>query len=154
MKILKNNSLLVIILALIFLIILILNFVTNFHPILDFLQYLIQKELFWTIPLLLTILLFIWQHNINVKKKISDERVEIFSATIRTIQDILQNSSSSMQLLIFDMKDQGVHEDIINRAEKNIFELKKAIHSLASVDPKSIQLKELNSKMSIIKIND
>ena len=45
-------------------------------------------------------------------------------------------------------------EEIIIRAEKNIFELKKAINTLASVDPKSIKLKELNHNMSIIKMNE
>lgn len=154
MNILKKNNMIYIAITFIILFVLFLNLVKGVHPLLDFFQYLVQKEIFWIIPLLLVILLIIWQHYINVKEKITNERVEIFSATIRTIQDILQNSSSSMQLLIFDMKDKGVHEDIINRAEKNIFELKKAINTLASVDPKSIKLKELNSKMSIIKMNE
>ncbi len=143
-----------IILTFIVLLTLFLNLVKGVHPILDFFQYLVQKELFWIVPLVLIMIIIIWQHNINIKEKITNERVEIYSATIRTIQDILQNSSSSMQLLIFDMKDQKVNEDIINRAEKNIFELKKAINTLGSIDPKSIKLKELNSKMSVIRMND
>lgn len=89
-----------------------------------------------------------------MKRKISDERIEIFNATIRTIQDILQNSASSMQLLILDMKDVEVHEEIIIKAEKNMEELKSVIKTLASVDPKTIQLKDLNRNLSIIKMND
>lgn len=154
MKVLKNNSFLLLIFTIVILTALFFNLIKGVHPILDFLQYLAQKELFWIIPLLLLVLLILWQHNINVKKKISNEREEIFGATIRTIQDILQNSTSSMQLLILDMKDKGIHDEIIIRAEKNIFELKKAISTLVSVDPKSIKLKELNHNMSIIKMNE
>ncbi|MCL5030411.1 MAG: hypothetical protein M1480_15475 [Bacteroidetes bacterium] len=154
MKVLKNNLFRVLIFTIVILAVLFFNLIKGMHPILDFLQYLVQKDLFWIIPLLLVVLLIFWQHNINVKEKISNERVEIFSATIRTIQDVLQNSTSSMQLLILDMKDKGIHEEIIIRAEKNIVELKKAINTLASVDPKSIKLKELNHNMSIIKMNE
>lgn len=88
----------------------------------------------------------------GVNKKIMEERVKTFSATIRTIQDVPQNSASSMQLLILDMKDERVHDEIIMKAEKNIEELKTAINVLASIDPAAIDLKELNRSMSIIKI--
>jgi hypothetical protein len=52
-----------------------------------------------------------------------------------------------------DMKDEGVDEEIITKAENNIEELKTVIKTLASIDPKTIELKELKKTMSIIKMH-
>lgn len=153
MNFLKNNSKLVIVFSLAIAFVLFLNIIMRMHPILNLFLYLADKEYLWVVPILIGIIFGIWQYNNNVKRKISNERVEIFNATIRTIQDVLQNSASTMQLLILDMKDTGVHDDIVQVAEKNIEELKKAISSLASVDPMSIQLKELNKRVSVIRID-
>ena len=154
MKMLTSKKSILIILSIIISFALIVNIFLGMHPILDFFQYLANKNFIWLVPFLLVLFLGIWQYEINTKKKVSKERTEIFNATMRTIQDLLQNSASSMQLLILDMKDAGVHNEIIDRAGKNIDELKTVINTLASVDPLSIELKELNSKMSIIKMNE
>ncbi|MHB8337479.1 MAG: hypothetical protein ACYC6P_09360 [Ignavibacteriaceae bacterium] len=154
MKVLKNNSTLVILFLMFILSTLFFNLVLGISPILDFFNYMAGKKYLWTIPLLISILFGFWLYSRSMKRKISDERIEIFNATIRTIQDILQNSASSMQLLILDMKDVEVHEEIIIKAEKNMDELKSVIKTLASVDPKTIQLKDLNRNLSIIKMND
>ena len=154
MKMLTSKKSILIILSIIISFALIVNIFLGMHPILDFFQYLAYKNFIWLVPFLLVLFLGIWQYEINTKKKVSKERTEIFNATMRTIQDLLQNSASSMQLLILDMKDAGVHNEIIDRAGKNIDELKTVINTLASVDPLSIELKELNSKMSIIKMNE
>ncbi len=154
MKVLKNSSTLVILFLMFILSTLFFNLVLGISPILDFFNYMAGKKYLWTIPLLISILFGFWLYSRSMKRKISDERIEIFNATIRTIQDILQNSASSMQLLILDMKDVEVHEEIIIKAEKNMEELKSVIKTLASVDPKTIQLKDLNRNLSIIKMND
>ncbi len=154
MKILKSRSSLLIIISVVIFFFLVVNVFWGMHPLLNFFQYLAKRNFLWIVPLLLILLLFIWQREISLKKKLSQERTEIFNATMRTIQDILHNSASSMQLLILDMKDSGVNEEIIKRGEKNIEELKTLINTLASVDPATIQLKELNSKLSIIRMND
>jgi hypothetical protein len=154
MKVLKNNSTLVILFLMFILSTLFFNLVLGISPILDFFNYMAGKKYLWTIPLLISILFGFWLYSRSMKRKISDERIEIFNATIRTIQDILQNSATSMQLLILDMKDVEVHEEIIIKAEKNMDELKSVIKTLASVDPKTIQLKDLNRNLSIIKMND
>jgi hypothetical protein len=153
MKILKNCSSEVIILSIILLIILFLNIIWNIHPVLDLMMYLQNQNYFWTVPTTVCLIIGLWIYDRNMRRKILKERVEIFNATIRTIQDILQNSTSSMQLLIMDMKDEGVHEEFIQKAEKNIMELIKVINTLAAVDPKNIELKDLNSNLSIIKMN-
>ncbi|HUX92615.1 MAG TPA: hypothetical protein VMV36_02330 [Ignavibacteriaceae bacterium] len=154
MKVLKNNATLVILFLMFILSTLFFNLVLGISPILDFFNYMASKKYLWTIPLLISILFGFWLYSRSMKRKISNERIEIFNATIRTIQDILQNSASSMQLLILDMKDVEVHEEIIIKAEKNMDELKSVIKTLASVDPKTIQLKDLNRNLSIIKMND
>ncbi|MEW5842061.1 MAG: hypothetical protein AB1775_02220, partial [Bacteroidota bacterium] len=46
------------------------------------------------------------------------------------------------------------HDEIITKAEKNIYELQRVIKGLASVDPETIELKELNRNFSVIKINE
>jgi hypothetical protein len=154
MKILRNNSLAVIIVSSVVIIFLFLNLVLDMYPVLAFLKFLETKKYYWTIPSSMVLLLIIWLFDRSMRKKIVNERVEIFNATIRTIQDILQNSSSSMQLLILDMKDEGVHDEIIEKAEKNIEELKTVIKALAAVDPKNIKLTELNNSLSIIKLHE
>ena len=73
---------------------------------------------------------------------------------MRTVQDILQNAASSMQLFVLDMKDEGLREELISKAEKNIEELKTVIKVLASVDPSKLDLKELNRNLSIIKMEN
>ena len=153
MKILKNSSSEVIILSIILLIILFLNIMWDIHPVLDLMTYMQNQNYFWTIPTTISLIIGLWIYDRNMRRKILNERVEIYKATIRTIQDILQNSTSSMQLLIMDMKDEGVHEEIIIKAEKNIKELTKVINTLATVDPKNIELKDLNSNLSVIKMN-
>ena len=154
MKIVNGNIRLIVVFSIILLFIIVVNIFFGKHPILDFFQFLINKDYFWLVPLFIALTFGFWQRELNVKKKIGKERREIYTATMRTIQDLLQNSASSMQLLILDMKDTGVHDDIIQRAEKNIDELKSVITTLASIDPMSIQLKELNDKLSIIKMNE
>jgi len=153
MKKIKNNLLLVVIFSLILIWIVFINVYYGLHPVLNIFQYLAHKNYLWLVPLFLAVLFSIWRHNINIKKKVSVERIEMFNATMRTIQDILQNSSSSMQLLILDMKEHEVQEEIILRAEKNIDELKAVIRTLADIDPATIKLEELNRKISIIKMD-
>ena len=154
MKLFKKSSMVLIIISIAVLITLFLNLVLDIYPVLSFLKYLENKKIYWTIPTTVIILLVAWLLHRMMKKEITNERIEIFTATIRTMQDILKNSASSMQLLVLDMKDEGVHDEIIIKAEKNIDELKKVIKGLASVDPKTIELKELNRNFSVIKINE
>jgi alcohol dehydrogenase YqhD (iron-dependent ADH family) len=89
-----------------------------------------------------------------MKKKIVNGKIEMFNATIRTVQDILQNSYSAMQLLILDMKDESIDTGIIHKAEKNLEEMHKAIKTLAGIDPQNIKLEDLNKSVSIIRVND
>ena len=153
MNIIKNNSL-ILALFLLVLIIQLVNVIFDIYPVLSFIKYMEGKNYYWTIPTTLTFIVGVWLYNKRMKNKIINERVGIFNATIRTIQDILQNSTSSMQLLILDMKEEGIHEGMIHKAEKNIEELKKVINTLASVDPKNIELKDLNKNLSIIKMDN
>ena len=153
MKILKNSSKLIITILIVVLFIFSYNIFKGRHPVLDFFQFLEARDYLWLFPLIAAVLLSFWYHDRSIKKKIINERIETYKATIRTIQDILQNSSSSMQLLILDMKESSVNEEIILRAEKNIEELRTVISTLSTVDPLSIQLEELNKKVSIIKMN-
>ena len=154
MRVFNKNSTAVILFLIIALFIVFLHLILGIYPVLDFLKYMENKKYFWIIPLVIFMLSSLWLYNRIMRKKIVTERIEIFNATIRTIQDILQNSASSMQLLILDMKDTGVHDEIIIKAEKNIDELKSVIKTLASVDPETIELKELNRNLSIIKMNE
>lgn len=154
MKLFKKSSVVLIIISIAVLITLFLNLVLDIYPVLSFFKYLEYKKIYWTIPTTIIILLGAWLLHRMMKKEITNERIEIFTATIRTMQDILQNSASSMQLLVLDMKDEGVHDEIITKAEKNIDELKRVIKGLASVDPETIELKELNRNFSVIKINE
>ncbi len=153
-KFFKNNSTAFIIFLLVVLFMLFLNLVLDIYPVLALLKFLEGKRFYWTVPMAGLILFGFWLFDRNMKKKIINERVEIFNATIRTLQDILQNSSSSMQLLILDMKDEKVNDELVKRAESSIEELRTVIKALASVDPKNIKLKELNENLSIIKFHD
>ncbi len=154
MKIFKNSSAMVIAVSIVIVLILFFNLVMNMHPVLYVFTYLEDKRYFWTIPLAVSFIFGFWLFNKSMRKKIVNERIEIYTATIRTIQDILQNSASSMQLLVLDMKDANVHDEIIVKAEKNIDELKAVIKTLSEVDPETIQLKEVNQNLSIIKMNE
>ena len=154
MKIFNSNSTTVIIFSIIVLLTMLLNLILDIHPVYDFIKYLESKRFFWTIPTAVIFLLGFWFFDRRMRRRIIRERVEMFNATIRTLQDILQNSTSSLQLLIMDMRDEKVHEGIIHKAEKNIEELKKIIETLASIDPKSLELKELNKNLSIIKMDE
>ena len=154
MRLFKKSSAVLIIISIAVLITLFLNLVLDIYPELSFFKYIENKKIYWTIPTTVIILLVVWLQHRMMKKEITNERIEIFTATIRTMQDILQNSTSSMQLLVLDMKDENVNEGIVMKAEKNIDELKKVIKALSSVDPETIELKELNRNLSVIKINE
>ena len=153
MKILKNNKHAVLIFLAITVLMLYLNIALGIYPVLSFLKFMESEKYYWTITLAFLFLCGFWLFDRYMRKKIVNERVEIFNATIRTVQDILQNSTSSLQLLILDMKDEGVSEEIIMNAEKNIDEFKKVVNALAAIDPKTIELKELNKSLSIIKMD-
>ncbi len=153
MKLLKDNSSIAILFSIIVLLILFLNNVLGIYPLLDVIKYLETKNHYWIIPTTSLLLFGIWLYNDRMRRKVINERIEVFKAIMRTVQDILHNSSSSIQLLIMDMKDEGVDEEIIMKAENNMEELKTVIKTLASIDPKTIELKELNQTMSIIKMH-
>lgn len=154
MKIARNNSIVVILISGVIIVFMFLNLVLNMHPVFDFLKYLESAKYYWTIPMLVLFLWGLWLLDKNMRKKIVKERVETYNATIRTLQHILNNSSSKMQLLILDMKDEGVREDIITRAEKSIDELKAVTEALAAVDPKNLEISQLNRNLSIIKMDE
>lgn len=153
MKILKNKLIIAVIFSAVVFIILLLNLLFHVHPLFDFVKYLETRQYFWTIPLSILFLSGLWIIYRSMSRKIINDRVETFNATIHTIQDILQNSTSSMQLLILDMKDEGIDAELISRAEKNIEELKSVVETLASVDPKNLNFTELNKTMSVIKMH-
>ncbi len=154
MKLLKNNTFLLILFLTIVLLTLFLNLFLGVYPILNLIKYMESNNYGWAIPLTVLFLVGLWLIKRNMQRKIINERIEIFNATMRTMQDILQNSASSMQLLVLDMKDEGMHEEIIRKAEKNIDELKAVIKTLAAIDPTTIELKELNRNLSVIKMNE
>jgi len=153
MKLLKNNSTVVILFIIVVLMTLFLNYVLGIFPVLDFIKYLESRKNYWIIPLIVLLLIGILLFDRSMRRMVIKERIEVFNAIMRTVQDILQNSSSSIQLLIMDMKDEGVHEELIMKAEKNMEELKTVIKTLAAIDPSTIELKELNKSMSIIKMH-
>jgi len=153
MKFLKDNSTAVVIFSLVVLVTLFFNLVLDLHPALNLLKYLENKKYYWTIPSTGIFLTGLWLLDRSLRRKIINERTEMFNATIRTIQDILQNSTSSMQLLIMDMHEEGVHKGLISKAEKNIEELDRVIKTLAAIDPKTIELKEINRDLSVIKMD-
>jgi len=154
MKLLKNNSLFAVLLSLFILIFLFLNLVLESHPILDLLKFLEAKKYYWTIPagaLLISGLFLLERY---FRRKIIKERIEVYNATIHTLQDILHKTSSSLQVLILDMKDEGIREEFIRRTEINYEELNEIARVLASIDPENMQLKELNKNLSIIKMHE
>lgn len=154
MKLLKNNTIIIILFLAIILLTLFLNLFLGVYPVLDFIKYMESKNYGWAIPLTVLFLFGLWLVRRNMQRKIINERIEIFNATMRTMQDILQNTASSMQLLVLDMKDEGMHGEIVKKAEKNIDELKEVIKTLAAIDPTTIELKELNRNLSVIKMNE
>jgi hypothetical protein len=127
--------------------------VLDIYPILSLIKYLESKRYYWTIPVTGAVIFGVWLFNRSMSKKIEKERADMFNATIRTIQDILQNSTSSIQLLIMDMHDEGIREEIIAKAETNIKELKRVIQVLAAIDPSTIELEEINKNLSVIKMD-
>lgn len=149
----KNNTFIIILFLTVVLLTLFLNLFLGVYPVLDFIKYMESKNYSWAIPLTVLFLFGLWLVKRNMQRKIINERIEIFNATMRTMQDILQNAASSMQLLVLDMKDEGMHGEIVKKAEKNIDELKEVIKTLAAIDPTTIELKELNRNLSVIKMN-
>lgn len=154
MKFFKKSSPVVIVFLIGTLLILFLNHVLNIYPFKELLQYLVVTDYYWLVPIIIIVFIGFLLFYINMKKKIVNGKIEMFNATIRTVQDILQNSYSSMQLLILDMKDESVDLGIILNAEKHLEEMHKAIKTLAEIDPEHIKLEDLNKKLSIIRMSD
>ena len=148
----RNTSIAVLIISAVAIITLLINLFSNTHPILNFVKYMETTEYYWTVPLTVTAIFGLWLFDRQMRKKIIRERIEIFNATIHTLQDVLQNSTSSMQLLILDLKDEGINSELILKLEKNQEELNSVINALASIDPTNMQFKELNKNLSIIKM--
>lgn len=153
MKFLKQNFVIIVVAA-ITISILILNIFFDIYPILAVINYLEGNKYYWVIPVGSAVILVLMLFKRNMNRKIANEKAILFSATIRTIQDLLQNSNSSMQLLIMDMNEEGVNPELIKNAEKNIYELNRLIGVLASIDPERIKLKELNENLSIIHMEE
>ncbi len=153
MKFLKHNYVIMVVAA-ITISILILNIFFDIYPILAVINYLEGNKYYWVIPVGSAVILVLMLFKRNMNRKIANEKAILFSATIRTIQDLLQNSNSSMQLLIMDMNEEGVNPELIRNAEKNIYELNRLIGVLASIDPERIKLKELNENLSIIHMEE
>ncbi len=153
MKFLKQNFVIIVVAA-ITISILILNIFFDIYPILAVINYLEGNKYYWVIPVGSAVILVLMLFKRNMNRKIANEKAILFSATIRTIQDLLQNSNSSMQLLIMDMNEEGVNPELIRNAEKNIYELNRLIGVLASIDPERIKLKELNENLSIIHMEE
>lgn len=148
----KNNYYTALIIAVLVVVITILNIAFNIRPVYNFVRYLENKNYFWAIPVFVALMALFLVYNSIMRKKIINERIAIYNATIRTCQHILHNSYSSIQLLILDMKDEGVKEELVAKAEKNIEDLKTVTEVLASIDPKNMKLNELNKNLSIINI--
>lgn len=149
----KNISKPVILFSIVVVLSLFVNLVFNMNPILKLIEYFESKKYYWSIPVTFLFLYGLWLFDKMMRDRIIKERIEIFNATMRTVADILQNTSSSMQLIILDMTEEKVAKDIILRVEKNFEELKLLMESLASINPKAIELKKLNKDLSIIKMN-
>ncbi|TSA30761.1 MAG: hypothetical protein D4R68_00130 [Ignavibacteriales bacterium] len=120
MKLLKHNSTIIILFVIVVLLTLFVNYVLGIYPLLDFIKYLESKKYYWIIPTTILLLFGLLLFYMSMNRKVINERIEVFNAIMRTVQDILHNSSSSIQLLIMDMKDEGVDEEIIMKAENNM----------------------------------
>lgn len=150
MKIFSNSKAFLFILAAGIIIVTAFNILLNIHPVLEIIKYLENNDQFWIVPTITIIIAFLWLYHRDTQKKIIKERIEIYNATIHTIQDILHKSSSSMQLLILDMKDEEIRDDLIARAEENLDELHQVTKVLSDIDPEKLQFMELKNNLSII----
>jgi hypothetical protein len=153
MKIFTNNRSLLLIFTAGIIAVTAFNILLNIHPVLEIIKYLEKNDLFWILPTICIIIAFVWLYHRDTQKKIIKERIEIYNATIHTIQDILHKSSSSMQLLILDMKDEEIRDDLVVRAEENLDELNQVTRALSDIDPEKLQFMELKKNLSIINMH-
>ena len=154
MKFFNNNLSIKIIFLICTLTVLFLNHALNIYPFRELFRYLVDTKYYWLVPTFTIIFIGFLLFYISMRKKVVNGKIEMFNATIRTVQDVLQNSYSSLQLLILDMKDENVDPVIVHKTEKNLEEMHKAIKTLAGIDPENIKLEELNKKLSIIRMRD
>ncbi|MEW6509078.1 MAG: hypothetical protein AB1432_15200 [Bacteroidota bacterium] len=107
----------------------------NYGVIYEFFHYLKNSDLLWGVSLcyFVPIGLLIFEQvrlkNYNKRQKL------LFEASVRTIQDIVMNNLSKVQLVLYDLEDAKVPKEIINNTNEIFNSMKSIVEQIAKVNP-------------------
>ena len=137
-----------------FFLIIFLNLAFDIRPVVDYFNLLEKSQLLFLIPLsfLLPVGLFLFDR-VRYKKMVN-EKVELFRITVRTVQDIIQDSQARTQMLILDMEESKVDKKLINQANEIFERSTSLLNGLYSIDPLSARIKDSGGLLRMFEINN
>ncbi|MBA4405760.1 hypothetical protein C0389_00640 [bacterium] len=86
-------------------------------------------------------------------RKINREKIQQFQATIHTVQDIIQKSSSRIQNIMLDMEEQNVSESLQKEMKDTFNENVELIQILSSLNHADL-LKTYSKHLSMFLLKD
>lgn len=78
------------------------------------------------------------------------EKKRIFQLTVHTVQDLLQNSSSSLQNLIFDLEENNIDEAIVKSGKECLDENIRILRILSEINDENVSKKYVNGISTFI----
>ncbi len=137
---------------LIVLLLMAINIFTDYHPIYEFVKYLVGLHLYAFIPLAILLPVLFVQLDIWRQRKIEKEKLELFSTTIHTMQDFTNNLLNRMQLVIMDLEEADVKTEIIDELEKISKEAKKLTSYLSQINPLEHNVRNLADNIKVFSL--
>ena len=120
--------------TLIFLITLLSYIVFDIYPVVEFLKYVDNNNLNWMLMLIFGIpigLIIIDRYNYKIHEK---EKIDLFEATVHTIQDQLQTTYAMLQIVILDFEENLDCNLIIPKLNESLIEMNNLIKDISEFD--------------------
>lgn len=139
--------------SIIFFTIIFLNLILDIRPVVDYFNLLEQSKLLVLVPLSLLVPVGLFLFDRVRYKRMVDEKVELFQTTVRTVQDIVQDSHARTQMLIVEMEEAKVDKEIVNSATEIFDRSTTLLNGLYNIDPLTAKIKDTGGIVKMFDIN-
>lgn len=139
--------------TIILVVLLTMNLIGGIRPVVSYFHLIEETEYYFLIPISVLLPLGLFMFDRVRYKKLVNEKVQLFKTTVSTVQDIIQNSNSQMQMLILEMEEAELDKALVDRANDIFNKSNFLLNKLYNLDPTTAKIRTISDVVQYFEIN-
>ncbi len=139
--------------TIILVVLLTMNLIGGIRPVVSYFHLIEKTEYYFLIPISVLLPIGLFMFDRVRYKKLVNEKVQLFKTTVSTVQDIIQNSNSQMQMLILEMEEEKIDEKLVDRANDIFNKSNLLLNKLYNLDPTTAKIRTISDVVQYFEIN-